>query len=283
MGKSAAQKQQVSEYSMSIHSGVCQGADAITGLYVGEKLAWEGEVTTGGLIAVNAPSLFGGSKDGGRVGGIMVWLPGTDTQIMPNELAARQGLTSATSPAYRGIASVYFIGYDGVPTGGVDTGGTGAVPPGTTVGGGGTVGGDGSGGTGGGGSGCPVAWAPVLLADTDRNGPGETCPAGSLRPDVDWVWTRHEHTGEWGAHPVTRKRLFETDLWQTDNDDVPPTSASHLWWSSGGWVRADALGEEAGETGVVVALTVADAHTYVIVDSGGEWHVSHNKVTDPIE
>lgn len=276
MGKSAASKQAVAEYYMSIMGGICTGpVDAITGLYVGEKLAWEGEVTDQGPIQINAPSLFGGNKDGGGVGGIMYYLPGGPMQILPNALAQRMGLTSNTSPGYRGVASVFFIGLDGVPTGSVDTDGGGSSSSG------GTVGGDGGGGGGSGGS-CPVTWARVLLANANRDGPGDTREAGALRPGADWVWTQHERTMAWGAHPVSRKRLVEEDLWQTA-DHMPPTSASHLWWIDDEWQRADKVGEEIGETGTVVALTVTDAHTYIVVDDEGGWHLSHNKTTQPID
>lgn len=125
MGKGAAGKQQVNEYYMSIHAGICIGpVDAITALYVGEKLAWTGEVTEEAAIAINAPSLFGGNKDGGGVGGVMYYLPGNRNQVMPNVLAARQGLSSNSSPAYRGVASVYFIGSGGLQSGSVNIIGT---------------------------------------------------------------------------------------------------------------------------------------------------------------
>ena len=280
MGKSASQKQQVSEYYMSIHSGLCVGPiDAITGLYVGEKLAWEGEVTQGGNIAINAPSLFGGNKDGGGVGGIMVYLPGGPNQVLPNELARRQGLTSATSPGYRSVASVYFIGLDSVPAGSIDTSGSGGV-----VGGGsGGTGGDGSGTPGGGGGsvGCPVSTALVLLANEDRTGPGPCVPAGALRPNMDWVWSRHEHTGRWAAYPVTHKRLLHADIWHVPGR--PLTSGSHLWHCNDewGWIRSDFIGTATGTNEVVVALTIGGAHTYTLIGDDGVWLVSHNKTSEP--
>lgn len=153
MGKKAAGKQQVTEFSMSIHMGICHGpVDAITGLFVGEKLAWEGEVTDEAGVYVNAPSLFGGPTDGGGVGGVMYYLPGGRDQVMPEALAQRLGLTSATCPAFRGVASVFFVGTDGAAPGSLDTSGgspdPGVTDPGTGSGGYGTGGSSGGGGGG---------------------------------------------------------------------------------------------------------------------------------------
>lgn len=171
MGKGSA-KQNVDEFYMAIHLGLGWGPmDAITGLYVGEKLAWQGEQTVEGSVYVNAPSLFGGPKEEGGVGGIMYYLPGGRNQVMPNNLAQRYGLTSNTSPAYRGTASVFFIGTTTYPAGTVNTGGTSGAG-GSTAGGGGSgeVGGDGnSGGSGGGGSGSCV-WTDAWLPDGRRAG-----------------------------------------------------------------------------------------------------------------
>ena len=145
MGKAGSAKQQVNEYYMSIHGGLCVGpVDAITALYVGEKLAWQGEAKDAGPIYINAPSLFGGNKDGGGVGGVMYYLPGGRDQVLPDTLASRQGLTGNTSPAYRGVASVYFVGVDSISAGSVSLGsggssGSGSSDSGSSGGGGGSV------------------------------------------------------------------------------------------------------------------------------------------------
>ncbi len=109
-GGAVAAEQQVNEYNMSIHFGVCAELDAITGIYVGEKQAWSGNVTAETAIALDRPDLFGGAKKEGGVRGIAYYLPGAKTQVLPTGLAARRGLTFLTSPAYRGLASVYFVG-----------------------------------------------------------------------------------------------------------------------------------------------------------------------------
>lgn len=110
MGKGGGAKQQINEYNVSIHFGVCAEMDAITGIYVGEKQAWIGDIASEGPISIQNEYLFGGPKKEGGVRGIAYYLPGERTQILPEGLAARRGLTSVTSPAYRGIASVYFVG-----------------------------------------------------------------------------------------------------------------------------------------------------------------------------
>ncbi|MGN5375791.1 phage tail protein [Sphingomonas hankookensis] len=110
MGKGGSAKQQVNEYNVSIHFGVCAESDAITGIYVGEKLAWSGRLTSEGAISVQNEYLFGGPKKEGGVRGIAYYLPGSRTQVLPTGLAARRGLTSSTSPAYRGLSSIYFVG-----------------------------------------------------------------------------------------------------------------------------------------------------------------------------
>lgn len=133
-------------------------------------------------------------------------------------------------------------------------------------------GGDGGGGYGGGG--CPIETAQILLANADRNGPGDMIPAGRIEAGA-WVWARHEMTGAWGAYRVTFARVFESDLVATAGR--PLVSPSHMWGEVGAWTQADAIGIPAGR-GRVVALTVADAHTYVVVGDDGTWWPSHNKV-----
>lgn len=109
-GGAVAAEQQVNEYNMSIHFGICAELDAITAVYVGEKQAWSGNVTAEAAIAIDRPDLFGGPKKEGGVRGVAYYLPGNKTQVLPTGLAVRRGLTFLTSPAYRGLASVYFVG-----------------------------------------------------------------------------------------------------------------------------------------------------------------------------
>lgn len=112
MGKGAkGAEQEVTEYRLSIHYGICTEADAITRITIGEdKVAWEGELTDPGIININLPQLFGGPTKEGGVAGLVYWLPGRADQIMPDVLARRLGRTNLTCPGFRGIASVFFVG-----------------------------------------------------------------------------------------------------------------------------------------------------------------------------
>ncbi|TPI86368.1 phage tail protein [Mesorhizobium sp. B2-8-9] len=108
MGKSKP-KQQVAEYRMSIHFGICAGAvDYISRIVIGEKEAWKGRVDSLTGFRVNKPDLFGGIKKEGGVSGTVTYLPGDVDQVMPEALAAKYGKTAATMPAYRGLSSVFF-------------------------------------------------------------------------------------------------------------------------------------------------------------------------------
>ena len=111
MGKSSSPKMDVTDYRMSLHYGICHGPlDALLGIFVGEKEAWTGNVTSATAISVARPDLFGGIKKEGGVVGIAEYLPGGPTQVMPSGLAAKLGKTSATCPGYRGLASIFFHG-----------------------------------------------------------------------------------------------------------------------------------------------------------------------------
>lgn len=110
MGKSASGKQEVTEYRLSIHTGFAWECDGMKRLLVDDKVIWEGDVTTAQPIYINQPELFGGpTKEGGCVG-VAYFLPGRDTQVMPNVLAARWGLDNTNCPAFRGLTTVFFVG-----------------------------------------------------------------------------------------------------------------------------------------------------------------------------
>jgi hypothetical protein len=114
MGKGSGSKQTVNRYYMSIHFGICAEMDEMTAIYFGEKLGWSGSVSTLSSFAISRDDLFGGDKKEGGVGGYVTFLPGKSDQVMPEVLAERRGLTSATHPAYRGLASAYFTGNAGI-------------------------------------------------------------------------------------------------------------------------------------------------------------------------
>lgn len=199
MGKSSAAKQEVTEYYMSIHLGIATSMDSVNGIYVGEKLAWSGNVEVETAISINASELFGGPKKEGGVSGIAYYLPGGPDQVMPEALAARLGLTSETCPGYRGLSSLFFVGRDNY--------GSIAPPQGGGGEGGGDVGGGGGGGgvSGGGGNYCVVSesmmpcgklaaqmtsadWLMVLDMNTlDRAVMAKCVRSVKLENDVDCV------------------------------------------------------------------------------------------------
>lgn len=152
MGKSSSARVQVTEYTMSIHFGICAEADEVLAIHVGEKVAWEGRMRQEGSIMVTQAALFGGVKKEGGVKGFAYFLPGGPRQVMPRDLAARLGLTPETCPAYRGLASLFFVG--GAVSAGwtpIPGGGGSALPPDNpnNPGGGGTGGWTPPGGGGG--------------------------------------------------------------------------------------------------------------------------------------
>lgn len=111
MGGSPDSKMRVTQYSASIHYGICHGpVDDISRILVQEKEAWTGTQSAQGSITIRQKELFGGTKKEGGVEGLAEYLPGGPTQTIPEILAAKAGRTTATMPAYRGIASLWFYG-----------------------------------------------------------------------------------------------------------------------------------------------------------------------------
>lgn len=105
-------KIEVSDYTMTIHTGVCAYTEGLELLAVkyGEKEIWRGSAVNQGVFAIHKPDLFGGPKKEGGVSGLMWWLPGKPDQVLPESLATKFGLTPSTSPGYRGFASLFFTG-----------------------------------------------------------------------------------------------------------------------------------------------------------------------------
>lgn len=108
---SKSQKMEVVEYYMSIHYGIAAGPlDEIRAILVNEKEAWKGSISEQTEFSINKPDLFGGVKKEGGVSGKVTYLPGGAGQLIPEFLANKLGLTSATCPGYRGISSLWFTG-----------------------------------------------------------------------------------------------------------------------------------------------------------------------------
>lgn len=120
MGKKSKPKIEVTLYYMSLHYGACVSADAIRAIYIKEKLAWEGYVSSQGTISISERELFGGDKKEGGVEGLVYWLPGASDQILPDPLAVRLGRANGLdTPGFRGICSAFFVGNGpGASTGG---------------------------------------------------------------------------------------------------------------------------------------------------------------------
>ena len=109
MGKPDKPKMSVTQYFASIHYGIAYGPlDYILKIFVQEKEAWSGRYPDEIEFIIDQEELFGGIKKEGGVAGHVTYLPGGPDQVMPNELAERAGKTTATMPAYRGIASAFF-------------------------------------------------------------------------------------------------------------------------------------------------------------------------------
>jgi hypothetical protein len=107
--KSKKQKQQVADYHMSIHMGICSGpVDAIKRIFIGEKEVFNGNITGSQSLNIDKTDLFGGPQKEGGVSGVINLLFGDSAQVLPNNLAGKFGLTSTTAPGFRGLLSAWF-------------------------------------------------------------------------------------------------------------------------------------------------------------------------------
>jgi hypothetical protein len=134
---------------------------------------------------------------------------------------------------------------------------------------------------------CVAPETLVTMANAARTGPGIKKPIGSCRAG-EWVWTRHEFTGEWGAFPITHHSVHEAERVRVRTTDGRAVKCSdpHRLAVGAGWREADTLGAgvlidgtesgtvdsvERADRGPVVSMTVGDAHTYLT-----EGLLSHN-------
>lgn len=114
MGSSKKAKQQVTDYNLSLHYGICHGpVDAVKAVYIGEKAIWSGNATADITnLSINKPDLLGGPlKEGGYRGTVTV-LMGDSSQVMPASLASKFGAV-ARVPGFRGLLSLFFHGSGG--------------------------------------------------------------------------------------------------------------------------------------------------------------------------
>lgn len=112
-GKSKRAKVPVSAYFMSIHVGFSYSVDVLLELFVKEKSIWKGMSTGNDSIGISLKKLFGGEKKEGGLAGTIRVLQGRASQVLSEDLAARLGKTSATSPGFRDILSLFFHGAPG--------------------------------------------------------------------------------------------------------------------------------------------------------------------------
>lgn len=104
-------KVEVNLYYMSMWFGVSVPIDTLLSLTIKEKTAWSGEQSVEGAITINEPDLFGGDKKEGGVNGICYYLPGGQTQVLPDALAQKLGRADgADCPGARGKTSLFFHG-----------------------------------------------------------------------------------------------------------------------------------------------------------------------------
>jgi hypothetical protein len=110
MGSKGGAKRRVIDYHIDMHWGICWGpVDSIDEIrFKGEDVAWSGTLDSNGELSIDLPELFGGNDaEGGVIGKVHVLLGGA-AQVLTDKLAGYLGLTSATAPGYRGIASLWF-------------------------------------------------------------------------------------------------------------------------------------------------------------------------------
>lgn len=102
---SSSKKQTVGyKYYVGLHNIWCHGPiDAIRRIFVGEKVAWTGNVTENSTITVSNEDLFGGEASEGGVSGSIDVLMGRETQPRNSYLLAQLG---STASAFRGIVSL---------------------------------------------------------------------------------------------------------------------------------------------------------------------------------
>lgn len=96
------------KYFFDIHMGLGRGPyDAILHIKVGDKTAWQGNVTGNTTIRIDKPKLFGGEKKEGGIDGYLDVLMGAPDQGLNTRLAAMLG---GLVPAFRGAVTLYYRG-----------------------------------------------------------------------------------------------------------------------------------------------------------------------------
>ncbi len=91
-------------YYVGMHMLVCHGPiDRVSRIFVGERVAWEGNATTSSQIFIDKPDLFGGKKREGGIQGYVDLMFGAADQPRNDYL---QSHTSVDAPAYRRLFGI---------------------------------------------------------------------------------------------------------------------------------------------------------------------------------
>jgi hypothetical protein len=111
-------KPKISYYHMSIHQALCHGPiTSLNQIWIKEKKVASGMLTANSVVYLHDSELFGGEEKEGGIDGVAEVYLGGPEQVMTNFAAARFGESSTTMPGYRGIASIFFRGYDDIEIG----------------------------------------------------------------------------------------------------------------------------------------------------------------------
>lgn len=102
-------------YYMNMHFAVAHGGvDELLEIRIGDRAAWRGQISGAGSALVNQINLFGGEEREGGVLGSVDFMPGDSTQ--PVNPSVKNAVTRATGstniPAYRGLSTLFFKGFD---------------------------------------------------------------------------------------------------------------------------------------------------------------------------
>jgi hypothetical protein len=98
-------------YFMGLHFGLAYGpVDTVLSIKVGDRVIWQGNITTSTAVALSASTdIFGGEDREGGIFGTLDVMMGEATQGANAYLAARQG---GQQPGYRGLLTAVFRGLD---------------------------------------------------------------------------------------------------------------------------------------------------------------------------
>ena len=107
MGK--ASKQTVGfKYYLAMHMGICRGPiDALLEIRVGDRTAWQGELTDNTTFSINKEDLFGGTKGEGGIKGTAYLMMGGASQTIPGAL---RNMIQGLCPQFRGVATLFYDG-----------------------------------------------------------------------------------------------------------------------------------------------------------------------------